>query len=481
MYTETNIKNKLAIKRRSIVLKNKLTVVWIILLIFAAIPFQAQAATYFSDVDSHWAKKEIMYLSDFNIIGGYPDGTFKPNEAITRAQASAMLIKALKIPLNEDTSIQFKDVSKDSPYYKILATVNERGILRGNNGFMRPGEKTSRAQMAAILRRAFNMPLDKQPTFIDVTPSHWAYQDINGIAKQRVAGGSKGKFMPTDSVTRAQFSAFLVRALDDKMKLSSYRSYVSTKGKTVEQDGSLYFIGKDTDGYRQLIKENIETGKREVLLKDEDVPKSDWNHPSAMYLHKDTRIIVYNGEIFIPYHSGGFAEADEVPFIYGVMKIKTNGQDLVKMQEPSDDNFRNMFIWNDRILYTDVSEKNYSYLNRRIVQDSAGFVDSTLILYSTAMDGSSDKKKEFSFDALITFDVFSYSYDGMPIEAGGENRSVLFDHSTMYYFNKKGVFKYNLLDKKTNKLSNVLAKDMYVSETQLVVTDLNGKEHTLKK
>lgn len=69
----------------------------------------------------------------------------------------------------------------------------------------------------------------------------------------------------------------------------------------------------------------------------------------------------------------------------------------------------------------------------------------------------------------------------MPIEAGGENRSVLFDHSTMYYFNKKGVFKYNLLDKKTNKLSNVLAKDMYVSETQLVVTDLNGKEHTLKK
>ncbi len=448
-----------------------------VLLIFAAIPFQAQAAPSFSDVENHWAKKEIMYLSERNIIGGYPDGTFKPNEPITRAQASAMLIKALKIPLNEETTAQFKDVSKDSPYYKILSTVNEKGILRGDNGFMRPGEKTSRAQMAAILRRAFDMPLDKQPTFIDVTSSHWAYQDINGIAKQRVAGGSNGKFMPSDSVTRAQFSAFLVRALDDKMKLSSYRSYVSTKGKSVEQDGYLYSVGKDSVGYSQVIKENMETGKSEVLLKYKDVPQ-DWGYSSANFLHPDTRLIVYNGEIFIPYHSGGFAEADEVPYAYAVMKMKTNGKDLEHMQEPSGASFRNMFIWNDRIFYT--NEKGYA--TRGIVQTEGRFEDGPLVLYSTAMDGKSDKRTEFTFDARKTFDVFNENYvNGLAVEAGGENRSVLFDHSSIYYFNKKGVFKYNLLDKKTSKLSNVLAKDMKVSETQLVVIDINGKEHILKK
>lgn len=437
-------------------------------------PFQSQAATQFSDVNSHWAKKEIMYLSDLKIIGGYPDGTFKPNEPITRAQASAMLIKALKIPLNEDTSIQFNDVTKDSPYYKILATVNEKGILRGNNGFMRPGEETSRAQMAAILRRAFDMPLDKQPTFIDVTTSHWAYQDINGIAKQRVAGGSNGKFMPADAVTRAQFSAFLVRAMDDKMKLSNYRSYVSTKGKNVEQDGSLYFIGKDADGYHQLMKENIETGKREVLLKNEDVPRSSWDS-SPSYLHKNTQLILYNKEIFIPYHSGDWAEADEIPFAYALMKMNTNGQDLKKMKEPS--NFRNMFVWNDKIFYTN----NDGYHDRGIIQNGTSFSDSQLTLYSTSMNGSSDKKKEFSFDARITFDIFRYTYTGTPVEAGGENKSVLYDHSSIYYFNNKGVFKYSLLDKTTIKLTNVIAKDMKVSDTQLVVTDLNGKEHTLKK
>jgi hypothetical protein len=455
-----------------IILKSKLTaVLTALLLIFAAIPSQAQAATQFSDVDKHWAKKEIMYLSDRNIIGGYPDGTFKPNQPITRAQASAMLIKALEIPLTENTSVEFKDVSKDSPYYKILATVNEKGILRGDDGYMRPGEKTSRAQMAAILRRSFDMSLDKQPTFVDVTPSHWAYQDINGIAKQRVAGGSDGKFMPADSVTRAQFSAFLVRALDEKMKLSSYRSYVSTKGKTVEQDGFSYFIDIHEKGYHDLIKENMATGKREVLLKYKDVPRSNWDI-GATYLHTDTRLIVYNEEIFIPYHSGGFAEADEVPFAYAVMKMKTDGQDLEKMVYPSVSSPRNVFIWNDRIFYT--NEKDHG--TRGIGVDE--FKDSTLELYSTAMDGRSDKRKELIFDARATFDLFDVSGNR---EAGGENLSVLYDHSTIYYFNKKGVFKYSLLDKKTTKLSNVLGKRMEVTDAQLIVTDTNGKKHALKK
>ncbi|WP_421101153.1 hypothetical protein ACOKXV_13135, partial [Sporosarcina psychrophila] len=66
-------------------------------------------------------------------------------------------------------------------------------------------------------------------------------------------------------------------------------------------------------------------------------------------------------------------------------------------------------------------------------------------------------------------------------EAGGEFLSVLQDHSTMYYFNKKGVFKYSLLDKKTIKLSNILGKRMEVTDTQLIVTDTKGKKHSLKK
>jgi len=51
----------------------------------------------------------------------------------------------------------------------------------------------------------------------------------------------------------------------------------------------------------------------------------------------------------------------------------------------------------------------------------------------------------------------------------------------MYYFNKKGVFKYDLIDKKTTKVSNVQAKHMTVTDTGLTIVDVKGKKHTLKK
>ncbi|WP_158232554.1 S-layer homology domain-containing protein [Sporosarcina sp. P13] len=452
-------------------MKNKLLIVFTtLLLIFSATPVQVHAATTFTDVDKHWAKNEIKYLTDHNIIGGYPDGTFKPNEPITRAQASAMLIKALKIPLVKNPTVQFKDVSNKSSYYQILATVNEKGILRGDNGFMRPSEETSRAQMAAILRRSFNIPLDKQATFVDVTPAHWAYQDINGIAKQRVAGGSEGKYMPANSVTRAQFSAFLVRALDDSKKLSSYHSYVSTKGKTVEQNGFSYTVSTGDYPYK-LLKEQIKTGTSEVLIRPEDTPRND---TFQVYLMKGFQLILYNDEIFIPYWYA-VGEMSEMPISYALMKVKTNGQELTFMDQPNDFSFRNLFIWNDRMYYT--NEKNKArYFDYSFNPNPP--LDDPLVLYSATLDGK-DKRKEFGFEARVIFD--NVAFTPKHVQVNQNNKSVLFDHSTMYYFNKTGVYKYSLLHKKTSKLSNVLAKDMYVTETQLVVTDQKGKNYTLKK
>ena len=94
--------------------------------------------------------------------------------------------------------MKFKDVSSTSNYYKILATINEKGIIRGDNGYMRPGENTTRAQMAAILtREAFDLPLDSQQAYSDVPSSHWAFSDINSIAKHRISGGyPDGTFKP---------------------------------------------------------------------------------------------------------------------------------------------------------------------------------------------------------------------------------------------------------------------------------------------
>ncbi|WP_143561046.1 S-layer homology domain-containing protein [Sporosarcina sp. P3] len=449
-------------------MKKKLTVSFIALLcMVATMPFQAQAAE-FTDMNGHWAKKEIQYLYDRNIIGGYPDGTFKPNEPITRAQASAMLIKALKIPLIENPKVVFKDVSKKSSYYKILATVNEKGILRGDHGVMRPSENTSRAQMAAILRRSFNIPFDSQPTFVDVVPAHWAYADINGIAKQRIAGGSEGKYMPSQSVTRAQFSAFLTRALDDSMKIGRYHSYVSQKGKTVEQNGFSYNMNNG------LVKKELKTGKSEKILNQQDFEATDgvW----VSYMENWFDVIVYNDEVFIPYLRA-IGQASELPMEYGVIRTKTERftgpKDSMIMSSFSGETMRNVFIWNDRIYYTNEAMKRDYYRTPNIPKDSK------LTLYSVAMDGS-DRKKVRDFDARILFYEDPSEPSFIPNE-NQNNASVLFDHSMMYFFNKTGVYQYSLLDQKTSKLSSIQGKHMSVTDTQLIVTGQDGKKYVFKK
>ncbi len=451
-------------------MKNKVIGLLAVLLVFAATPFQAQAATQFSDVDKHWAKKEIMYLADRNIIGGFPDGTFKPNDPITRAQASAMLIKALKIPLLKNPKIEFKDVSKKSPYYQILATVNDKGIMRGDNGLMRPGEDTSRAHMAAIIRRSFKIPVDNQATFVDVSPTHWSFPDINGIAKKGITGGSEGKYMPTDSVTRSQFSALLVRALDDSMKLKDYHSYVSVKGKTIEQNGFSYTIAKDKTSTK-LLKTNQKTSAPSVILDSAKMPNNGINRDMLMAGYQ---MVLYNNDMYIPYWNMINAGSN-MPAGYDVVKLNVNDWSYTIGSIPLDDKFRNMFIWNDRIFYT--LEKNKDRVFDSKFDPSTPLYD-PLTLYSVDMDGK-NKKTLLNFDARVIFDEVDAT--SKTNQVSQNNKSVAFDLSTMYYFNNAGVYKYNLLDKTTIKISNVVAKDMEVTATQLVVTDTAGKKHMLKK
>ncbi|QTD41002.1 S-layer homology domain-containing protein [Sporosarcina sp. Te-1] len=457
-------------------MKQTLLTISAFLFISLASPFQAdaKAAGTFPDISEHWAKREIEFLYERHIIGGYSDGMFKPDEPITRAQAAAMLVKALDLKVENDPTIRFKDVKATSPYMPILAVVNEKGILRGEDGYMRPGEATTRAQMAAIIRRSFKLPLDSEATFVDVTPAHWAYQDINGIAKQRIAGGDQGRYKPAQAVTRAHFSAFLARAMDDTMKLSSYKTYVGKKGISVEQNGFAYSIEKigEPNFYRSiLVKRNLSTGTQKQLLSKSDLPPTD---VFIEYLKNDFPIVVYNQDIYIPYwYSVG--EMSETPSAYSLIKTTVDGEKPELINTLMSASFRNFYVWNDRFYYT--NEKNKA----RYFDDTFNekiFLDAPLILYSTAMDGT-DKKKEFGFDARVIFQDAAYS--PKHIQVSQNNKSVAFDHSTMYYFNKTGVYEYSLLTRKTRKLSTIQAKDMKITDSSLEITDSKGKSHKVKK
>jgi hypothetical protein len=170
----------------------------------------------FKDVPAeYWAFKEIMSLYNRNLISGYKEiQQFKPESSVTRAQAAAMLVKALKIPLSEAPS-QFTDVKDDMATRKAIMTVAEKGYFKGSNGKFMPNDPMTRKHMAVVLQRAFQL----KPTsaayegYSDVSTKNDGYTAIQAVTQNGIAMGSNGQFMPAESTKRSQFSVFLYRAL----------------------------------------------------------------------------------------------------------------------------------------------------------------------------------------------------------------------------------------------------------------------------
>ena len=164
-----------------------------------------------------------------------------------------------------------------------------------------------------------------------------------------------------------------------------------------------------------------------------------------------------------------------MPAGYELVKINVNDWSYTIGSSPIDQKFRNMFILNDRIYYTLEKNKDRVFDSKF---DPTTPMDDPLTLYSVTMDGK-NKKTLLNFDARVIFDEVEANSKSNQVSQN--NKSLAYDLSTMYYFNKTGVYKYNLINKKTSKISTVLAKDMEVTAKQVVVTDQAGKKHTLKK
>ncbi|GAE26468.1 hypothetical protein JCM9140_2537 [Halalkalibacter wakoensis JCM 9140] len=189
---------------------------------FWSVPTNAQEKV-FSDVQADfWAHSSIIELSSQGIISGYPDGAFRPNQVITRQQAAAMLVKALDLNIENRPNPGFVDMPSNKNMQKMIAAVADEGILNGSGNRFRPGETVSRAQMAAILSRSFAPEEGGQfVLFRDVKNDHWARGPIRRVASHGIAGGYRSDltFRPSEATTRAQFSVFLERAINEENRL----------------------------------------------------------------------------------------------------------------------------------------------------------------------------------------------------------------------------------------------------------------------
>lgn len=185
----------------------------------------------FSDVPPSKYFAEAVYdLAERNIIGGYPDGTFKPGNSITRGQAAAIIAKLINLDTDNVKNPGFKDVSKGNGYYKAIAAMAEEDIIRGyEDGRFGPNDPITRGQMASILVKAFDLPRydfwsHKNP-FEDVKKGTNHDPNILNIYRLGITGGtSPNRFSPNVSITRGQAAKMMKATEEAKSQIVTLRA-----------------------------------------------------------------------------------------------------------------------------------------------------------------------------------------------------------------------------------------------------------------
>lgn len=167
----------------------------------------------FNDVPlSHRAAEDIQYAVEKGWILGDTDGTFKPDNSISRAHAAVLISRVLNLSSNKPTT--FKDVPTTHRYSKEIAAVVEAGIMSGKNPTtFDPDGFLTRVQMAKVLVNAYELTADPSEYDIlsDVPKDHWGFDDAHILRANGVTVVDDGKFRPFEQVKRYQIAAFLTR------------------------------------------------------------------------------------------------------------------------------------------------------------------------------------------------------------------------------------------------------------------------------
>lgn len=181
-------------------------------------------AKTFTDIQAHWAKEPIEELASKLIVAGMTDKTFVPKKALTRAEFTVLLARMMQIEPSEYKGT-FRDVSESQAWFATyVEAASERGIVFGYpDGTFRPNQHITRQEMVAILYRALDV---EQPEALDQVTNVASFKDeatfnprfMNMIYKTAEAGLIQGRpngtFDPLATSTRAEASVLLREVLN---------------------------------------------------------------------------------------------------------------------------------------------------------------------------------------------------------------------------------------------------------------------------
>ena len=201
--------------------------------------FSFVAAADFTDVPAdHYAAEEIKEMVEAGILEGHGDGTFTPNNSVTRAQFAAMVNRALG--LTETGDAEFTDVDEDDWFYEDVLIAVENGYAEGvGEGRFAPNSYITRQDAATMIGRAFELEASETETdFTDADEIRdYAVGFVNAAAELGIINGyPEGDFKPAYNITRAQSALVVYRALNmevDELEVVSV-SAITLTGVTVK-------------------------------------------------------------------------------------------------------------------------------------------------------------------------------------------------------------------------------------------------------
>lgn len=174
----------------------------------------------FSDTKDYWAATYVDYLYTSGITTGYADGTFRPNQNITRAQFAVMLYRYLGLDESKyaGVTLPFADNGKIAGYaIPAIKALYSEGIINGSMGadgrmYFNPNASLTRAQAATMIGRT----QEKGYATVDLTftdakkiPAYATYYIQTMVAQGVISGYTDGSFKPNSNITRGQMAKIL--------------------------------------------------------------------------------------------------------------------------------------------------------------------------------------------------------------------------------------------------------------------------------
>jgi len=171
------------------------------------------SAIAFKDIVAGASEAKVVELgTKLGMIRGYADGSFRANGVVTRAEFATMLVQALG--LKSETNSSFKD-TQNHWGEEAIAILKASGIVQGyQDGTFKPNQSISRAEIVAMLSKVINTDWVKSSKFEDVS-GNWAEAEINTLSEMGIVKGTtEGSFKPNANATRSESLLMILRMLN---------------------------------------------------------------------------------------------------------------------------------------------------------------------------------------------------------------------------------------------------------------------------